>query len=202
MRGKDTIFPVKMKYGLLYLSKAIVVFNRLQQYSFLLLFIKPASFQSRLIYAKLIAILNRLVAFHYATAYRPQNPTMSKISLIICLIAIVFVSGCRKENKQNTDKVELDRLLTKLRTLAESSTCAGENHELKYIAIGSKGCGGPTGYLGYTSSINVKELEQLAERYTNLQKEYNRKWEIISDCMYHMPPKSVTCENGKPKLIY
>lgn len=124
---------------------------------------------------------------------------------LICLSLFAFfaINGCDKEKSKAKDEQELELLYAKIKTLAESSICGGStNHELKFIAIGSKACGGPTGYLGYSTSINVKEFEELVEQYTTLQKEYNKKWQIISDCMYHIPPESVECENGKPVLVY
>lgn len=117
------------------------------------------------------------------------------------LCATIFISSCDKEKNQDKDQQELAQLFNQIKGIAESSTC-GQNQELKYIAIGSKACGGPTAYLGYSSSINVSEFENMVAKYAELQQDYNKKWNIMSDCMALTPPKSVTCENGKPKLIY
>ncbi len=119
------------------------------------------------------------------------------------LFSVFLIIGCDKKNSKNKDEQKLEQLLAKIKNLAESSVCSDNtNYELRFLAIGAKGCGGPTGYIGYSTSINVNELEEWVNEYTNLQKEYNKKWQIISDCMYQMPPKSVKCENGKPTLVY
>lgn len=123
---------------------------------------------------------------------------------LICLSLFVFViTSCDKDKSKNQDEQELEQLFTKIKTLAESSTCGSStNYELKFTAIGSKACGGPTGYLAYSTSIDVKEFESLVTKYTNLQADYNRKWNIMSTCEAILPPSSVHCENGKPVLIY
>ena len=113
------------------------------------------------------------------------------------------IIGCSKETSKNKDEQQLEQLYTKIKTLAESSICGTTtNYELKFIGIGSKACGGPTRYLAYSSSINVEEFEHFVKRYTALQSNYNKKWGIVSTCDITPLPKAVTCENGKPKLIY
>ncbi|MDQ8003167.1 MAG: hypothetical protein REI64_00130 [Pedobacter sp.] len=128
-----------------------------------------------------------------------NRPNLFLYLIIICTIA--FMSSCDKEKTQAKDQQELEQLFNQIKGIAESSTC-GQNQELKYIAIGAKACGGPTSYLGYSSSINVSEFENMVAKYTEMQQNYNKKWNVISDCMALAPPKSVTCENGKPKLVY
>lgn len=128
-----------------------------------------------------------------------NRPNLFFYSVILC--ATLFTSSCKKEDKQNKEREELEQLYNQIKDIAESSTC-GQNQELKHIAVGAKACGGPTAYLGYSSSINLSEFENMVAKYNQLQQNYNKKWNVISDCMALAPPKSVTCENGKPKLIY
>ncbi|MCS5491890.1 hypothetical protein [Algoriphagus limi] len=40
------------------------------------------------------------------------------------------------------------------------------------------------------------------KRYNELQEADNIKNNRFSDCMFVSPPKSVTCENNKPVLVY
>lgn len=122
---------------------------------------------------------------------------------LICLSLFVFaITSCDKDKSKNQDEQELEQLFTKIKTLAESSSCDNETYQLKFTAIGSKACGGPTGYIAYSTSINVSEFESLVAKYTSLQADYNRKWNIMSTCEALLPPSSVQCENGKPVLIY
>lgn len=121
----------------------------------------------------------------------------------LLLLGLFFTFGCKKGKQQNKiqDEKQLQTIMVKIKALAESSKCT-ENQPLKFKAIGAKACGGPTGYIGYSTSIDTEELEKLVDQYTDLQKEFNKKWQITSDCMYLMPPKLIKCENGQPVLVY
>lgn len=83
-----------------------------------------------------------------------------------------------------------------------NSTLCTNPAEWTFTAIGSKACGGPTGYIAYSLKINVPEFLKKVENYTNAQNEYNKKWGIISTCEIMNPPSGVDCVNGKPTLIY
>ncbi|SOD11364.1 hypothetical protein SAMN06297358_0112 [Pedobacter xixiisoli] len=115
---------------------------------------------------------------------------------------MVFVSSCDKDETKNKDQQELKQLFTKIKALAESSTCNNESYELKFTGYGERGCGGPVGFLAYSTSIDVIEFEKLVADYKALEIAYNKKWTIVSTCDLILAPKSVTCENGKPKLVY
>lgn len=91
-------------------------------------------------------------------------------------------------------------MYAEIQAMAETSTCNG-NQELKYIAVGSKACGGPFAYLAYSASIDMYSFERLVAQYNQYQGNYNKKWNVASDCTLLMPPKGITCENGKPKLV-
>jgi len=122
---------------------------------------------------------------------------------ILTLCLSLFVSSCDKEKQRNRDQQQLEQLYTKIKSLAEVSTCNGtDNSQLKSTAIGASPCGGPSHYLAYSTSIDVKEFERLVKKYSAMQDAYNKKWNIAGVCIITATPKSVTCENGKPKLVY
>ena len=119
--------------------------------------------------------------------------------LILC--SVFFIIGCSKEKSKNKDKQQLEQLLKKIRTLAESSQC-GSDIQFQTLPIGQKACGGPSSYVAYTKTINVKELEKLIANYNQLEKRYNSKWQIASDCAFVSGPRSVNCNNGKLEVVY
>ncbi|RZK92394.1 MAG: hypothetical protein EOO98_03300 [Pedobacter sp.] len=127
-----------------------------------------------------------------------------KFYFFCLLTTFLFLFGsCKKDQTKNEEQQELKQLFTKIRTLAESSTCGGTtNHELKSISYGSKACGGPNGYLAYSTSINTVEFERLITEYAALEKAYNKKWGITSTCDITPTPVTTICDNGKPKLVY
>ncbi|MEK0442931.1 MAG: hypothetical protein RL403_1909 [Bacteroidota bacterium] len=84
--------------------------------------------------------------------------------------------------------------------LSESVACTNAS-EWKFTAMGSKACGGPARYLAYHQSVE-RELLDLVERFTALQKAYNEQNNVLSDCMLVGPPRTIQCEGNKAVLIY
>ena len=111
-------------------------------------------------------------------------------------ILLLSISCSSNENTQKEDQLELETLTNEITSLAESSICNEEN-ECKYIALGSKPCGGPWSYLVYSSSINTALLLEKVKNYNELENTYNLKWGINSDCSVVSPPTSLECINGK-----
>jgi|SRR5690606_5463823 hypothetical protein len=99
------------------------------------------------------------------------------------------------------DKKELATLKQTIETLANASVC-NENTECKFIAFGSKACGGPKSYLVYSTSIDVEKLEKLVETYNQKDADFNKKYGVISDCAAVLPPLGLRCENNTCIAIY
>lgn len=131
---------------------------------------------------------------------------MNKLNLYfiyLLLFGFFLTIGCKKEKKQSKveDEKELQQLMSQIKNLAETSKC-GDNVEILTVPVGHKACGGPKTYIPYTASIDVSLLKNLAAKHTELEKTYNKKWNITSDCSMARPPKSVTCQNGKLVVEY
>lgn len=102
---------------------------------------------------------------------------------------------------QESEQEALNTSKKAIEDLAATSIC-NENTTCKFIALGSKPCGGPWSYLVYSSSINVEKLENMVEAYNKKEADLNKKWGTISDCMFVSPPTSVNCENNTCVAIY
>lgn len=124
---------------------------------------------------------------------------------IIILLLPLFLLSTKCEDdielSQEEEQTVLTELLTKIETLAAQSEC-NETTSCKYIALGSKPCGGPWSYLVYSTSIDEEMLILQVKQYNEKQADYNKKWGIFSDCMFVSPPKEVTCENNTCIAIY
>jgi len=99
------------------------------------------------------------------------------------------------------DLAILDTLLAEIKEIAESVECQNAN-EWKFTAIGSKACGGPTGYIAYSEKIDETEFLELVDAYTKAMNDFNIKWGIFSTCDVEPAPKSVSCVDGKAVLNY
>lgn len=73
--------------------------------------------------------------------------------------------------------------------------CASDD-DCQAMPIGSKACGGPSGYIVYsTLSTDAEELEVLADTATDAEEQFNEDHEISSDCAYNEAP-TLACEDA------
>lgn len=124
--------------------------------------------------------------------------------ILIPLLLLLFSTQCEEDIINPTyeeDQKELQILKAEIEDLANKSIC-GETYQCKFIAFGSKACGGPKSYLVYSTSINTENLESLIENYNQKESDFNDKWNVFSDCSIVNPPSDVTCENNTCVAVY
>jgi len=129
---------------------------------------------------------------------------MKKTLLTFFTIGVLFtVFQCEDDSKltQEQERKELLTLKQTIEDLASQSVC-NENTECKFIAFGSKPCGGPWSYLIYSTSIDENKIETLVAEYNQKEAAFNIKYTIFSDCMYVNPPASIKCENNTCVPVY
>ncbi|CAH8282947.1 hypothetical protein EV196_101526 [Mariniflexile fucanivorans] len=129
---------------------------------------------------------------------------MRKLYLLLfitCLFLMAF--QCEDDAVSTQETEQQDLLVSKkaIEDLAATSVC-NDSFTCKFIALGSKPCGGPWGYLIYSTSINIEKLENMVAAYNKKEAEYNNKWDVFSDCAYAMPPTSLKCENNICVAVY
>jgi hypothetical protein len=110
---------------------------------------------------------------------------------------------CEDDNEltQEEERIELNTLKSEIENLANTSVC-NDTSACKFIALGSKLCGGPWGYLVYSTSVDADKLERLVETYNQKETDFNTKWGIASDCAIANPPTNVICENNTCVAVY
>jgi len=132
-----------------------------------------------------------------------MKKSISKFILVpLCLL--LFSTQCEDDIPlltQENEQQELAALKAEIENLASTSVC-GDTFECKFIAFGSKPCGGPWSYLVYSTSIDTEELENMVEGYNRKEAIYNAKWGIASDCAVNNPPVSLICENNACVAVY
>ena len=128
---------------------------------------------------------------------------MNKLKLIALFLVLGIGFSCEEEEEQLTQEEEaqnLSELLIEIEDLASSVVC-NDPSEWAISPIGSKACGGPAGFIAYSVNIDVPLFLQKIEVYRRATEEFNRKWEIISDCSLAVSPSGIACEDGKPVFI-
>jgi len=126
-----------------------------------------------------------------------------KISLLLlgCLVLMAF----KCEDDTNLNKEQEQEELAQLKHLIEdltSESICNQSTECKYIAFGSKPCGGPWSYLIYSTSINTDQLEDMVSIYNQKENAFNIKYNVVSDCSLAIPPSELSCENNQCIAIY
>ena len=127
--------------------------------------------------------------------------TLFILTSIVLIISLMGACKDREDSMRNVDSSELDRLYKDIEKSAQQFTCENAG-EWKFTAIGSKACGGASGYIAYSVKIDESTFLKKVEQFTKLQADYNQKWGAYSDCALIIQPKGVTCDNGKPKFTY
>lgn len=95
----------------------------------------------------------------------------------------------------------LDQKRAEIESLATSVVC-NDSFGWAYTGIGGKACGRPTGYIAYSTSINVEEFLQKVEEFKIAEDDFNKKGNIRSDCSVPPQPIGINCENGLAVLIF
>ncbi|GAA3647998.1 hypothetical protein GCM10022397_36100 [Flavivirga jejuensis] len=103
--------------------------------------------------------------------------------------------------EQEQDHRDLMDLFDEIYQLSTSISCTNAN-DWTFTTYGSKACGGFQGYIAYSTKIDTVAFLKKVEDYTNLEKAYNIKWDIVSTCDLPAQAKGVVCENGYPVLEY
>lgn len=107
----------------------------------------------------------------------------------------------RELTSQETDHQHLMKLFEEITTIANSKSCNNSNN-WTYTAYGSKACGGPQGFIAYSTEIDVTTFLEKVAQYTKAEAAFNKKWGIASTCDLPAQPKSVVCENNVAVLKY
>lgn len=121
-------------------------------------------------------------------------------TLLLLLFVLVFIS-CKENNSQEKDFAILNERYLEIKELSESVDCE-DSSEWNFTAYGSKACGGPIGYIAYSSKIDTVHFFKLIEEYTKENERLNIKWGVISDCSTPQMPIVVECQSGIAVFIY
>ena len=85
--------------------------------------------------------------------------------------------------------------------LTKSEKCTNDS-DWKSVGLGVKACGGPVSYIAYSAKIDEAKFLEKVNLYNQKSTEYNKKYNLISDCMLVMPPEKIECVNGSPVFKY
>jgi len=119
---------------------------------------------------------------------------------VFFLIGICF--SCNDDElTEEQERLNLIEIFSEIQSMAASVSCTNSS-EWVFTSYGSKACGGPIGFIAYSTNIDTNLfLEKIAAHRVS-QQEFNNKWGIVSDCSVPSQPSEVLCVNGKPVFEY
>lgn len=123
---------------------------------------------------------------------------MNMKNIFCYLLILLFLFSCSAEGPNTKEEYELkmQSLHQEIENLISTGSC-NEASDCDYLPLGEKACGGPHAYVVFSADIDVEKLKQLVNEYTLLEKEYNDKFGIPSDCSLVNPPENIGCVNSK-----
>ncbi|MFO7718833.1 MAG: hypothetical protein R6W85_00150 [Gillisia sp.] len=118
-------------------------------------------------------------------------------TLFILLIFATSFAGCDDiKSDQELTILELEKQLQAIYTFIDNGDCSPSS-ECAFMPYGSKACGGPQGYLLFSSETDIPALHKMVEKHRKAEEAYNKQNRIISDCSIPVPPEKLDCKNGK-----
>lgn len=124
--------------------------------------------------------------------------------VLLIIMGFLLAVGCNNEDIDSSQVEEqkmLDAIFIEILDEAKSENCTNDEN-WSFTAIGSKACGGPAGFIIYSTTIDTVDFLNKVTGYTQAEAEFNQKWGIVSDCSTPQIPSAVICVNGTPELIY
>ncbi len=130
---------------------------------------------------------------------RGNSPPLSSFLLAVMLAVLAAIAlsspGCDDEDSEARDIARLEAMEEEIRELIGDAPCA-DSTDCAVIALGTKPCGGPWGYLVYArSAVDSLELIARVREYTAYNDELNRRWGWVSTCDLAPLPR-VACVDG------
>ena len=104
--------------------------------------------------------------------------------LNFCVLSCFCLVAC----SDSPNLEDLDMVYAEVMELAGDGSC-DEESECSTLAVGSKACGGPSGYIVYcASAVDEAALIDKVDEYTQLEADYNVANDIVSTCDEEQEP--------------
>ena len=128
---------------------------------------------------------------------------MKNFKFIGATLLIGLFFSCNNDDglTQEQEAQNLNQMFSEIESLANSEKCI-DSEEWTFTSYGSKACGGPVGFIAFSTKIDTELFLEKIEEHRAAQEEFNQKWEIISDCSVPPEPSGILCENESPVFEY
>ena len=113
----------------------------------------------------------------------------------VLLITLSFNSYAQS-TEETRDRLSISLLAKATHAIARLDLSCKQASECSIIPMGSKPCGGPTSYV--VTSVNhryLSDIEELASKVSEKEKDFNERYGRISNCSILYPPEVKCLEN-------
>ena len=114
-------------------------------------------------------------------------------TLLLLFLSCSLGDECDHEAR---DWARLERMEDEIHALIGDPLCS-DSTDCRFIAFGSKACGGPRTYLIYSiSTVDTVELSKRVREHNEYEALLNRRYGVISTCGVPNPP-DLGCRDGR-----
>lgn len=122
--------------------------------------------------------------------------------LLTALLACAALASCAQTPRASApaaSEPESARLARELRSAIGSATCSADA-QCRTVAVGAKACGGPAGYLAWSSqNTDAEKVQALAAKQADAQRREVEASGLRSNCAFVADPGAV-CTAGRCEL--
>lgn len=112
---------------------------------------------------------------------------MSFVLVSFMLISLAFAQS----TEQQRERRSIDQFVKTVQFLAKRNLFCNTSRDCKVVTFGSRACGGPSEYaLTSRYNPNFAQVEDLAERVTDKEAEYNHRYRVNSICTMLIAPSA------------
>ena len=115
---------------------------------------------------------------------------------LLAIIALTFSVMTHAQDAQTRDANAIKALIESATLLANADLSCDLDFDCEVVAIGARACGGPSSYIVTSkNNLNLNEVEFIALKTQEKQREFNRNYGRISICSIVMPPQTKCVKN-------
>ena len=113
--------------------------------------------------------------------------TLKAIKIIWFFEILLTILSCSNDDNRLTKEQEaqqLSEMFAEVEALASSESC-DDSSEWTYTSYGSKACGGPIGYIAYSTNIDTELFLQKIEEHRTAQQAFNENGVSLVIAPFH-----------------
>lgn len=119
------------------------------------------------------------------------------MKILLTALFLISFNSFAQSVEQTRDRLAIDVLAKSTHALSKLDLRCSDKSDCMIFPMGTRSCGGPSSYVVTSKDHKyLNDIEELANKVTDKEKEYNERYRVISICTVLMPP-NVECHDNK-----